>query len=304
MKIVFMGTPEYATSVLDALVKEGYEIPAIFTQPDRPVGRKKVLTPPDVKRYALENCLESEIYQPLALRDEEIYQTLKSINPDFIIVAAYGQILPKEILEIAPCINLHASILPKYRGASPIQSAILEGDSLSGVTAMLMDVGLDDGDMLAFSFIDIKGLKSSEVFDRMGEVAAKLTIKTLAKFKSIQSLPQAHALSTKCSKIQREDGLVKFSDDASLIMRKFRAFYPWPGVFLEDGTKLLDIKLGSNLAKFSEGEISNLNKDSFNLQFKNGEIEVLEIQEAGKKAVLAKDFINGKRLNLGDRISE
>lgn len=297
-----MGTPKYATSVLKGLVDAKFNVVASFTQPDRLVGRKKVLTPPDVKKYIIQNSLNIEIYQPTTLKDEKIYNIIVNLKPDFIIVAAYGQILPKNILDICPCINLHASILPKYRGASPIQSAVLDGEKFSGVTAMNMGIGLDNGDMLGFSYIDIKDLKSDEIFEKMSSAASNLTIKILQNFNFIKPLSQIQALSTKCSKIKKDDGLIKFSDDVNLVMRKFRAYHPWPGIFLEDGTKFLDIKIASNSNKFDVGVISNLEKDSFNLQFFGGEIKVLKLQEVGKKPLLAKDFINGKRLNVGDRI--
>lgn len=300
MRVMFMGTPSYAVAILDKIVKKNYNIVGVFTQPDKFVGRKKTLTPPDVKNYIFKNSLNIPIFQPKTLKDDGIYKEILSLKPDIIIVAAYGQILPKNILEICPCINLHASILPKYRGASPIQSAILNGDLISGVTAMKMSQGLDDGDMLGFSFVDISALKSDEVFEKLEGVAANLTIKILENFTKLEKIPQFNALSSKCSKIKKDDGLVKFSDDASLVMKKFRAFYPWPGIFLENGTKLLEIELINKDLKRNLGEIVNLDKTSFVLQFKNGIIRVLKIQEKSKKPLFANDFINGKRLKIGD----
>ena len=146
-KIVFMGTPDYATVIFQELLESHYEVVALFTQPDKKVGRKQILTYPHIKQFCVDNGLSLPIYQPTTLKDEKIINSIKSLNPDFIIVAAYGQILPKQILNIAPCINLHASLLPKYRGASPIQSAILNNDKYSGVTAMMMEETLDSGDI-------------------------------------------------------------------------------------------------------------------------------------------------------------
>ncbi|CZE46864.1 methionyl-tRNA formyltransferase [Campylobacter geochelonis] len=302
MKIVFMGTPEYATVILKKLLEAGFDVVGVFTQPDKPVGRKQVLTPPDVKNFIIENNIKTQIFQPQTLKNSEIYKSIEALKPDFIVVAAYGQILPKEILQIAPCINLHASILPEFRGASPIQSAILAGDTLGGVSAMRMGEGLDDGEMLGFSFMGISSLNSQELFLKFATLGANLAIKVLNNFSQINPIAQIHALSSKCTKIKKEDGLIKFSDSVDEVMRKFRAFFPWPGVFLENGIKLLDIKIYSNLSSENLGKIINIDKNSFILQFQDGQIEVLKLQEVGKKAVLAKDFINGKRLGVDDRI--
>lgn len=300
MRVIFMGTPSYAVAILDKLIKKKYNIVGVFTQPDKVVGRKKILTPPDVKNYILKNNLNIEIFQPNSLKEDTIYEEVLTLKPDIIIVAAYGQILPKNILEICPCINLHASILPKYRGASPIQSAILNNDKISGVTAMKMGEKLDDGDMLGFSFLDISHLKSDEVFKEMEVLASNLIVKILKNLNNIENFSQFDALSSKCSKIKKDDGLVKFSDDAKDVFQKFKAFYPWPGIFLEDGTKLLDIEFIDYNKSSDFGKIVNLDKNSFDINFKNGVIKILKIQEKAKKPLLANDFINGKRLKIGD----
>lgn len=300
MRVIFMGTPSYAVAILDKLIKKKYNIVGVFTQPDKVVGRKKILTPPDVKNYILKNNLNIEIFQPNSLKEDTIYEEVLTLKPDIIIVAAYGQILPKNILEICPCINLHASILPKYRGASPIQSAILNDDKISGVTAMKMGEKLDDGDMLGFSFLDISRFKSDEVFKQMEELASNLIVKILKNLNNIENFSQFDALSSKCSKIKKDDGLIKFSDDAKEVFQKFKAFYPWPGIFLENGTKLLDIEFIDDNESSDFGKIVNLDRKSFDLQFKNGVIKVFKIQEKAKKPLLASDFINGKRLKIGD----
>lgn len=300
MRVIFMGTPSYAVAILDKLIKKNYNIVGVFTQPDKVVGRKKILTPPDVKNYILKNNLNIEIFQPNSLKEDTIYEEVLTLKPDIIIVAAYGQILPKNILEICPCINLHASILPKYRGASPIQSAILNDDKISGVTAMKMGEKLDDGDMLGFSFLDISRFKSDEVFKQMEELASNLIVKILKNLNNIENFSQFDALSSKCSKIKKDDGLIKFSDDAKEVFQKFKAFYPWPGIFLENGTKLLNIEFIYDNESSDFGKIVNLDRESFDLQFKNGVIKVFKIQEKAKKPLLASDFINGKRLKIGD----
>lgn len=176
VKIIFMGTPEYAQKILKRLIDtQGTDVVAVYTQPDKPVGRKKIMTPPEVKTLALENSID--VYQPNRLRDKEVINELLNIECDYIVVAAYGQILPREILDHAPCINLHASILPQYRGASPIQQTLLNGDKQTGVTAMLMEEGLDTGDILKISTIDVNEDEMVEtLFERLTQIAADLTI--------------------------------------------------------------------------------------------------------------------------------
>ena len=291
MKIVFMGTPDYATQILKGLLEANFEIQAVFTQPDKPVGRKQILTPPSVKQFLLDENLQIPIFQPNSLKEVGIKEQICAFKPDFIVVAAYGQILPSDILGIAPCINLHASILPKYRGASPIQSAILCDEKLSGVTAMKMGIGLDDGEMLGFSFLDIRDLKSSEIFDQMAKIASNLIVKILKSYENLAPISQIHALSTKCSKIKKEFGLIKFSDDIDEILRKFRAFDFWPNIFLDDGTKLLEVaKFSDKIHSKSEfGKIVAINKNSFIIAVCGGELEITKIQEIGKKPLNAND---------------
>ena len=220
-RILFMGTPDYATTIFSELLQSNYEIIGLFTQPDKPVGRKQILTAPHIKQYCLDLNLNIPIFQPLKLRgNEEATTQIKNLNPDFIIVAAYGQILPKEILDIAPCINLHASLLPKYRGASPIQESLLNDDSYTGVTSMLMEEGLDSGDILAFQYLKVTPtMEVSAAFEELSQIAAKLTITTLDNFENIKPLKQNEAEVSFCKKIKKEDGLVDFLDAKRLILK-------------------------------------------------------------------------------------
>ena len=299
--IVFMGTPSYASKILEEIYKAKFNILAIYTQPDKPVGRSQALTPPDVKKLAIDLGLNDIVYQPKSLKDSGVKEHIKSLNPDIIIVAAYGQILPRDILDIAPCVNLHASILPAYRGASPIQSAILDKNSLSGVTAMAMNEGLDSGDILAFSILDITGMNSYELFDKLSIMAANLTIKILNEYKNISPIKQFDALSSKCKKIKKDDGLVDFSvDSASQIWAKFLAYYGWPGIFTKNGIKILDMEV-ANL-NGGIGEILSINDNGFVVGVNNGSILIKTLQAAGKKPVDAKSYLNGKRLGVGDRV--
>lgn len=299
--IVFMGTPSYAGKILEEIYKAKFNILAIYTQPDKPVGRSQALTPPDVKKLAIDLGLNDIVYQPKSLKESGVKEHIKSLNPDIIIVAAYGQILPRDILDIAPCVNLHASILPAYRGASPIQSAILDKNSLSGVTAMAMNEGLDSGDILAFSILDITGMNSYELFDKLSIMAANLTIKILNEYENINPIKQFDALSSKCKKIKKDDGLVDFSvDSASQIWAKFLAYYGWPGIFTKNGIKILDIEV-ANL-NGGIGEILSINDNGFVVGVNNGSILIKTLQAAGKKSVDAKSYLNGKRLGVGDRV--
>ena len=299
--IVFMGTPSYASKILEEIYKAKFNILAIYTQPDKPVGRSQTLTPPDVKKLAIDLGLNDIVYQPKSLKESGVKEHIKSLNPDIIIVAAYGQILPREILDIAPCVNLHASILPAYRGASPIQSAILDKNSLSGVTAMAMNEGLDSGDILAFSILDITNMNSYELFDKFSIMAANLTIKILNEYENINPIKQFDALSSKCKKIKKDDGLVDFSvDSVSQIWTKFLAYYGWPGIFTKNGIKILDIEV-ANL-NGGIGEILSINDNGFVVGVNNGSILIKTLQAAGKKSVDAKSYLNGKRLGVGDRV--
>lgn len=298
MNIIFMGTPDYATEILREILKNNINVLAVFTQPDKPVGRKQVLTPPSVKQFLLENYPNVPIFQPNNLKDVATHEQIRSYKPDFIVVAAYGQILPKGVLDIAPCINLHASILPKFRGASPIQSAILSGESESGVTTMLMDVGLDTGDILEISRTSLADKTAGELFDELAKMAGILAVSTLKNFNKITPQKQNEAQATICKKIKKEMGLFNFNQNSSEIYNKFRAFTPWPGIFLDSGLKILSLKIGDLSGRV--GEILQIEKDNFQVATIDGSVKIFTLQEPGKKAVKADEFINGKRLKIGD----
>ncbi|MBF7043416.1 methionyl-tRNA formyltransferase [Campylobacter volucris] len=299
--IIFMGTPSYATCILKELIKEGFNIQALFTQSDKPVGRKQILTPSDTKKFILENNLDIKIYTPKSLKDENIIKDIEDLKPNFIVVAAYGKILPKEILDIAPCINLHASLLPKYRGASPIQSAILNADKISGVCSMLMEEGLDSGAVLESVEFNIEGKKSNEIFDIFSNLAAKLCVSTLNNFFKITPKIQDESKVSFCKKIKKEDGLIELNE-ASIIYQKFLAFYPWPGIFLKNGLKFLDIELFDKDSLQESGKILNIENDGFLLACKKGVLKIKILQESGKKALDGKTYLNGKRLKIGDNL--
>jgi methionyl-tRNA formyltransferase len=295
-----MGTPDYATVILERLVKQKYEIAALFTQPDKLVGRKQVMTPPHIKQYCLDNKLEFPIYQPVTLKEESVAQAIRDLKPDFIIVAAYGQILPKNILDIAPCINLHASLLPKYRGASPIQEALLNDDEYSGVTAMLMEEGLDSGDILGLKYFRVpKDMLVQELFAKLSNLAADITVDTLDSFDSIEPKKQNEAEVSYCKKIKKGDGEVSFEDAYKLYL-KYRAYHFWPGLFLKSSLKLKEIEFIENDSVNAKGEILSLDKESITVGCKKGSLKIKALQPASKKAMDAADYARGQRLEIGD----
>jgi len=300
-RIVYMGTPEYAEKILERLIKEtSCEIVAVFTQPDRPVGRKKILTSPPVKRLATEHGIRVE--QPENLRDEKVIFSISELNPDMIIVAAYGQMLPGGILHMAPCINLHASLLPRYRGASPVQQSLLEGDNVTGVTAMLMEEGLDSGPVLAYSYCPIPPeARLQEMMKILSDIAAELTVEVVARYEMLLPIPQVAALASYCKKISRNDGEVHM-EDAVEIWRKFRAFEGWPGIFLPSGLKLLEIELKDEKSLHIPGEILGKWNGAVDVGCRRGILRVHTLQPPGKKPMDAMAYLAGRGLKIADSI--
>jgi len=303
IRVLFMGTPDYATAILRAMVEDSdIELCALVTQPDKPVGRKQILTPPHTKAYLLEVDSSIPIFQPQNLKNEEAYTFINNFDPDFIVVAAFGQILPKNILDIAPCINLHASILPAFRGASPIQDAILSQEKFSGVTAMKMDVGLDTGDILAFTYINIENMDAIELFATLSTLAASLTLTTLKTYPTIAPLKQLDGDTSYAKKIKKEDGLVDFKD-AKLLDAKYRAFIYWPGVFCESGLKLKELALHESEGHYQKGEIVELADGYAIIGCEKGTLNVSQVQAPSKKQVDIISYLRGKRLSVGDILS-
>ncbi len=302
MNVIFMGTPDYASEILETLVADDtIKVVAVYTQPDKPVGRKKVMTPPITKTVALANNLP--VYQPTRLRDEETVAELLKIECDYIVVAAYGQILPKAVLDHAPCINLHASILPDYRGASPIQQAILNGDKETGVTAMMMDVGLDTGDIIKIEKIAIADDEMvTTLFERLSVCASSLTLDVLKNFSNYTPVAQDDAKSTHCTKITKQEGLVSF-DDAQALYNRYRAFTPWPGIYLESGLKLKKMTLVESDKEHKAGEILSVDKESIVVGCKRGSLSIELVQPVSKKEMSVIAYLNGKRLSLADTLS-
>jgi len=297
-KIVYMGTPHYAREILSTLIEaEDIEVSLVLTQPDRPVGRKKILTPPSVKVLAVENTIE--VLQPNRLRDEGIDEAIKAENPDFIIVAAFGQILPKSILDIAPCINLHASLLPQYRGASPVQQSLLNGDKKSGVTSMLMEEGLDTGDILETVEFGIpKDMRLNALMQQLTDDACALTLSTIRNFTDITPQKQDENEATLCKKIKKADGEVYF-EDAGSIYNKYRAFEGWPGIFTHNGTKLDGLTLVDSEKQYDAYEILSFEEESVVVGCKKGALRISTLQPTSKKPMSAKAYCVGRGLKVG-----
>ncbi|MDR0761671.1 MAG: methionyl-tRNA formyltransferase, partial [Campylobacteraceae bacterium] len=263
-------------------------------------GRGQNISFPHIKQFAADNASDIKIFQPETLRDKNTIEQIASLKPDFIVVAAYGKILPRDILDIAPCINLHASLLPKYRGASPIQQAILNNDEYSGVTAMKMEEGLDTGEMLGFSYVLIKDLNSDALFELLSKKAADLTLKVLREYDKILPLKQTDALCVKTSKITKEMGIVHFGLKCAELKQKLLAFTPWPGLFLQSGLKLKSFKCTKAEHSFKYGKIVETKDDTVSVACADGYIHIQRVQAPSKQETSALSYINGKRIGVGD----
>lgn len=299
--IVYMGTPHYAKEILETLINaEDIEVSLVFTQPDRPVGRKKVLTPPPVKVLAEKNGIT--VLQPNRLSEEGMKEAIIEVDPDFIIVAAFGQILPKSILDIAPCINLHASLLPQYRGASPVQQSLLNGDEKSGVTSMLMEEGLDTGDILEkVEFIIPPDMRLHALMQQLTDDACELTLSTIRRFAEITPEKQDDSQATLCKKIKKSDGEIDF-ENAAVIYNKYRAFEGWPGIFASNGTKFDMISLVESEKSHKVCEILGFDGDAVIIGCAKGSLKIGTFQPASKKAMSAKAFCVGRGMKVGDTI--
>lgn len=304
MRIVFMGTPEYSAVTLSRLIEEKYDIAAVFAQPDKPVGRKQVLTPPATKVLALQHGIP--VYQPTTLRDGKAYEILKELNPDVIVVVAYGKILPKEILQVAKygCINGHASLLPKLRGASPIQWSIVTGESRTGVTTMLMDEGMDTGDILETAVTDIGCEETAEqLFDRLSVISADLMLSTLKKVEdgSVHPTKQNDAEATYAPIIKKEMAHLDFNKTADEICNAVRGFFSWPCAFCfinDKRVKVIKAAVSSATDKVPGTVTENDNK--LIIACGGGtSVELIIVQPEGSKPMSAAQMLNGYTVQIG-----
>ncbi len=308
MKIVFMGTPDYAVKTLEALIKSEHTVAAVFAQPDKPVGRKQILTPPPVKTCAMDNNIP--VYQPNSVRTGEALEIINGIKPDVIVVVAYGKILPKEILNAAKygCVNGHASLLPKYRGSAPIQYAILCGETETGVTTQLMDEGIDTGDILETVKVKIGDNETAEeLFERLSDISADLMLSTLNKLEKGEITPKKQeGDATYAPIIKKEMALLDFNKPAKELFNAVRGYYSWPcAYFFLEGKRIKVIKaaLGSKTEKTAgtvvgnNGVLSIACGDGFAL-------DILVLQAEGSKVMEAKQYLCGKQIPLGTLVGE
>ncbi|MBQ2022268.1 MAG: methionyl-tRNA formyltransferase [Lachnospiraceae bacterium] len=298
MKIVFMGTPDFAVSTLESLVKGGHEVIAAVTQPDKPKGRGKAVQYTPVKEKALE--YEIPVYQPVKARDPEFVELLKGMDPDVIVVVAFGQLLPKAILDIPKygCVNVHASLLPKYRGAAPIQWAVIDGEEVSGVTTMLMDEGLDTGDMLekAEIVLDEKETGGS-LFDKLSALGGELILSTLEKMENgtITRTPQGDSTTSYAKMLKKTMGEIDWNMEAVKIERLIRGLNPWPSAYTSLKGKTVKIWSADVVAGESTGNPGRVTVTKDKLLVECGEnfLSITELQLEGKKRMETAAFLRG-----------
>lgn len=308
MRIVFMGTPEFAVPSLKMLINEGYEIAAVVTQPDKPKGRGNKLTAPPVKEEAVKHGIK--VLQPVKIKTPEFVSELKSIQPDLLVTVAYGKILSKELLDVPRlgCINVHGSLLPKYRGAAPIQWAVINGEETTGITTMYTDVGMDTGDMLLKKELDIPGdMTAGELHDKMAEMGADVLKETLQQLKdgTLKRIPQPEAEATYASMIQKETGCIDWSRTAIEIHNLVRGTNPWPGAYtLYKGekmkvwrTRIADV---CGFGELKPGTIAAVEKDGIAVAAGEGFVEILEVQFDSCRRMFVGDYICGHSIDEGE----
>ena len=306
MKIIFMGTPDFAAASLEALIDSRHEIQAVVTQPDKPKGRKGELTPSPVKVVAEEKGIK--VYQPLKVRDEEFVKTLRAYNPDVIVVVAFGQIIPLSILQMPKfgCVNIHGSLLPKYRGAAPIQWAVLDGEKETGITTILMDEGIDTGDILLKKTIQIDTDETSgSLFDKLMALGAETILETLDELEKGNLTPtkQGESPTAYAKMLTKAMGLIDFTKSAKELDCFVRGMDPWPSAYtLLSGKTLKLWKVRVVEGGGKAGSVIDIDKESFTIACGEGAIEVLEVQLEGKKRMSAGDFLKGSTLNIGQEL--
>lgn len=302
MRIVFMGTPDFAAAILKRLIDTGRNVVGVFSQPDKPVGRKQIIMPTATKALAMEHNIP--VYQPAKLRDGTALEIMKELAPDLVVVAAYGKILPKELLDIPPLgnVNVHGSLLPKYRGSAPIQWSVINGDKVTGITTMYMAEGMDTGDMIMKFELPIgEDETAGELFDRMAELGAESIEKTLELFDKgeVKAEPQNEEEATYAPMLKKEMGEIDYSKTAEEIHNLARGLNPWPMAYtFLDGKSIKIHEAGSAEGFFGE-EGTLLDEKRFIVGCKNGAVEFITVQPEGKNKMSGADFIRGRRLEKG-----
>lgn len=309
MNVVFLGTPSFAVPSLNALLKSSHRVIAVVTQPDKKVGREQKVVFSPVKQTAIDNDVKVLQYEKIRLQGVE---ELKNLNPDIMVSCAYGQILSKEIIDIAPhgIINVHGSLLPKYRGAAPIQQAVIDGEKQTGITIMQTETGIDTGDILSVVKTDIgENETAGELFDRLSVLGAELLIETLDKIQQgeVSPVKQDERFATHVSMIKKEDGLINWSDDALTLFNKVRGMNPWPIAFTWFKGKILKIYKSSVVKENFDGKIGQIVCCDLNggivVKCGNDCLKIEELQLEGGKRLAARDFILGRKMSLGDVLS-
>lgn len=312
MKIVFAGTPEFASNALKALKQSGHDIELVLTQPDRPAGRGMKLQPSSVKKTALEYGIPVE--QPVSLKingkySEEasrVYQLIREIAPDVMVVVAYGLILPKEFLDIPKygCLNIHASLLPRWRGAAPIQRAIEAGDRETGISIMQMEEGLDTGPVLLQERIAIdRNVNASQLHDQLAALGGRMIVSAVAQLDTLVAVPQNEAGANYAEKILKEEAHLDFSRDASSINDKIRAFNPFPGSiahFNDVPIKIWKAEIGDTVSSEPAGKVLSASENGILVACGNGTLNILELQKPGAKRLPVSEFIKGFSFDAGD----
>ena len=307
MRIVFMGTPDFAVPSLQALIDAGHDVCAVYTQPDKPQGRKQILTAPPVKTLALEHDIP--VFQPNTLKNEDEQARLRELAPEVIIVVAYGKLLPKAVLDIPPhgCINVHGSLLPRWRGAAPIERAILAGDEMAGVTTMQMAEGLDTGDML-LTYETKVGEKETagELFDRLAQSGAELLTQTLVKLDEITPRPQDDAQSCYAHMLDKQMAVIDWSKSAHEIDCLIRGLNPWPiALTTLSGERLKVFAAEKANGNGEPGTVLEANsKKGLTVACGEGALGLTEIQLVGGKRMKATDFLRGHAIEVGTKLGD
>ena len=308
MKVIFMGTPDFAVGTLKSLIASEHEVTAVVTQPDKPKGRGKAMQFPPVKEVAVEAGIP--VLQPRRVREPETVEAIRNIEADVIVVVAFGQIIPKEILTMKKygCINVHASLLPKYRGAAPIQWAVIDGEKESGVTTMQMDEGLDTGDMLLKAVVPLeKEETGGSLFDKLSSTGAGLLLETLAGLEKGTILPekQEESPTAYAKMLKKEMGLIDWTKSAEELERLVRGLNPWPSAYSHLNGKTLKIWQAEVEERDSENEpgtVVCVSKDGFGVQTGKGTLKIRELQLEGKKRMDAGAFLRGYQMEEGMKL--
>lgn len=303
MRIVYMGTPDFAVPPIELLHKKGHEISYVVTQPDTVKNRGKKLSFSPVKEKAIE--LGIPVLQPEKIKkNEEFFEKIKEANPEVIVVAAYGKILPENILNLPPkgCVNIHGSLLPRHRGAAPIQAAVAAGDEETGITIMYMEKGLDTGDMIAKVSTPIGDKTAGMLHDELAKAGAELLVEVLPKLGEIKAEKQDDALSTYAPMISKADGHMDFTESPQTVERKIRAFDPWPGSYAFAGEKMYKIWAAEALEDSSDakpGTVIGQGRDYIDVACGGNILRITQIQAPGKRCVPVGEFLKGNSIEIG-----